>query len=117
MRQALSVIFGVLLAVTLAAQDHDNKVERKVVADISVGDALRAGDITILPGDYLVVCDRTKVVFTRKADGKRFELPCKGNMMEKKAGATKMLTNVDKDGVRYIDKLLLAGSNVEHVFN
>jgi hypothetical protein len=117
MRQALSVIFGVLLAVTLAAQDHDNKMDKKVVADVSIGDALRAGDITILPGDYLVVCDRTKVVFTRKLDGKRYELPCKGTIMEKKAGATKMMTNVDKNGVRYIDKLLLAGSNVEHTFN
>jgi hypothetical protein len=117
MRQALSVIFGVLLAVTLAAQDHDNKMEKKVVSDVSIGEPLRAGNVTILPGDYLVVCDRTKVIFTRKLDGKRFELPCQGNIMEKKAGATKMITNVDKNGVRYLDKLLLGGSNVEHTFN
>lgn len=117
MRKFVSTLMGLLLlATTVAAQGHDNNNERKAADDMSVGAALRVGPVTLPSGDYRVVCDRTKVVFTRTLDGKRFELPCQGKELDKKAGATRFVTDVDKDGVRYLKTLMLKGSTIEHVF-
>jgi hypothetical protein len=53
----------------------------------------------------------------RTLDSKRFEVPCKGTMLPKKADSTRLWTNVDKSGVRFLEKLLSRGSNVEHSFD
>lgn len=118
MRKAVSAILGVLLvAGTLAAQSHDNNTERKASDEMSVAADLRVGAVTLPAGDYRIVCDRTQITFTRTLDGKRFQVPCKGKDLPKKADITKVMTNVDKNGVRYLDKLLIRGSNVEHAFD
>jgi hypothetical protein len=118
MRAIVSAAIGALLVVTgLAAQSHDNQQERKASDEINFATALRVGAETLPAGDYRVVCDRSKVVFTRTLDGKRFEVPCQGVALDKKSDQTKAVTVADKDGGRALKTLLLRGGNVEHSFH
>lgn len=117
MMKALSLIIGVVLAATLAAQNHDNNMEKRAAGDVVFNTTVRVGASMVPPGEYRVVCDRTKIMFTRKLDKKQFEFVCKGKVLEKVSPETRMLTDLDKNGVRYLNKLTLAGGNVEHVFD
>jgi hypothetical protein len=68
--------------------------------------------------EYRISCDRETVTFTRISDHKKMiETKCKGKDLDKKADETIALTNIDRTGVRYLDKLKLRGSTVEHTFN
>lgn len=118
MKKVLSTIAGILLVTGVAvAQTHDNSHEKKVSADVSIGTPLRVGTAMLPAGDYKVVCDRMTITFLRKKDGKQVhQAECKGKEMEKPADVTTTSTKLDKDGVRYLDKLILRGSNVEHIF-
>ena len=103
-----------LVAVPLAAQEHAK--EKKASSELVISMAVKIGGNQLEPGRYRLACDRTEVSITRLEDGKKITLPCKGKEMERKAEATELYTDLDKDGVRVVEKLLIRGSNVEHTF-
>jgi hypothetical protein len=116
-RAAFGIMGTLLLVGTLAAQGHDNTKETTAKAAISIAAPWRVGTVTLSPGEYRIVCDRDQVKFTRTADGKVFQFPCKGRELDKKSEETVTLTTLDKNGVRYLAKLLIRGSIVEHIFD
>lgn len=117
MRRAALVMIGALLvAGTLAAQGHDNTREKAVKAEVRIDTPLRVGTVTLAPGDYRIVCDREHMKFIRTSDMKSVEFPCKGRALDKESDVTVMSTDKDKNGNRYVTKLLLRGSVVEHIF-
>jgi len=117
MRAAIGIMGTLLLVGTLAAQGHDNNKEATAKTAIEIVAPLRVGTVMLSPGEYRIVCDRNQVKFTRTADGKVFQYPCKGRELDKKADETVTLTTLDKNGVRYLTKLLIRGSIVEHIFD
>jgi hypothetical protein len=123
---------------TLIAQTHDNATEKKVSDVITFSTDVRVGTTILKAGEYRVACDSKTITFTRlasakdqewiggldpveqlmvKSNAKALEVPCKGKELSAKSENTVVQIVVDKDGVRSLDKLLLHGSNIEHVFN
>jgi hypothetical protein len=117
MRKAAFVMIGALLvAGTVWAQGTGNTKERPSKADIQIDEPLRVGSVTLPAGNYRIVCDHKHITFTKSADGKKFEFDCKGRQMDKESDVTVTGTALDKNGVRYLAKLLLRGSRTEHIF-
>ncbi len=119
MRKSLFLVLGMILVTgILIAQDHSNTIEKKAGDEITISTDVRIGMEVLKAGKYRINCDREKVSFTRVSDGKKvLEVPCKGKEMTGKAEATEVHTAVDAAGVRFIEKLFVRGSNVEHIFN
>jgi hypothetical protein len=118
MRKFLALVIGFgFVTVILAAQTHDNRIEKAVKDSVTLTSNLKVGPTVIGPGDYRVVCDTRTITFTRKSDGsKAVEVPCKGAFMAEKAKSTTLYMSVDSSGARVLDKLYLRGSNIEHTF-
>lgn len=119
MRKSFFLVLGLwLLAGPLGAQSHNNTTENKANDQMTLTSNVRIGATMVQAGDYRVICDRTKITFTRLSDGKRVaDVECKGLELTEKAKETVAVTDVDQAGVRFLKKLLLRGSNIEHVFN
>ena len=114
---ATVLILALASGVTLLAQEHNNATERKASDEIQTTMPVKIGTHMLEPGRYRIACDRKEVTFTRVSnDEKVLSVPCKGKEMPQKAANTEVHTSLDKDGVRVVDKLLIRGSNVEHVF-
>jgi hypothetical protein len=118
MRKSFFVALAVLVAAgVLAAQTHDNKTEKPVKADIVLAANTRVGSTILQAGEYRVVCDTKEVTFLRQRDNKKvLTVPCEGKHLDKPADETVAYTTADPSGVAVLNKLLLRGSNVEHVF-
>jgi hypothetical protein len=121
----------------LAAQDHNNATEKTTKDVIVLSSDTKVGTNMLIAGEYQVACDTRKVTFTRlvaakdqerinsldpltrqnviKAN-KALEVECKGRELGEASKNTQVETAVGADGVRYLDKLYLKGSTVEHVF-
>ena len=135
------VSFGIALLVTgglVMAQSHDNMNEKPAKDTVTFASSVTVGTTVLPAGDYKIVCDRKTIVFTRLiaakdqegttlmdpltaqnviGNTKALEVPCKGRELKEKVENTVVELMLDKDGNRHLDKLLLKGSNVEHVFN
>ena len=118
MRKPLAVLLGLFVAaIVLAAQTHSNMEEKTAKDSVTLTSDLKVGSTVIGPGEYTVVCDTKTITFTRKSDKvKSAEVPCKGTLMPTRADRTVLHTSTDPSGTRVLDKFLLRGSNVEHVF-
>ena len=117
MRNSWFVFALCMAAAPLAAQGHDNMREPKASGLMIVRTDLRVGDRMLPADEYRVVCDRQQIKFMRKGDGKRvLTTECKGREMHERAKDTVAVTEVDRHGVTYLKRLLLPGSNIEHVF-
>lgn len=119
MRKSFLLVIGLfVLAASLAAQTHDNMKEKAVKDSIVFSEAVRVGTVMLTPGEYRIACDRETITFTRASDAKKVvEMKCQGKDLGVKAPDTVAETNVDANGVRYLTKLLLHGSTIEHTFN
>lgn len=119
MRKAFFLALSFLLTTGLVlAQTHSNTTERKAKDQITLVTDTRVGTTMLKAGDYEVSCDREKITFLRLSDRKTvLVVPCKGRELAVKQANTEVHTALDKDGVRYLDKLLIGGSNIEHTFN
>ena len=140
MRKSITVALGVLLAGSLVfAQSHDNMTEKTAKDIVTFTSDVRVGTVMLIAGEYKVACDKNTITFTRLVAGskdqeqkdlldpmsraqqvsntKALEVPCKGAQLKEKVKTTVAQIAVDKDGTKYLEKLLLRGSNVEHVFN
>jgi hypothetical protein len=118
MRKVLAGLIGLFVAaVVLAAQTHDNLDERTAKDSVTLTSNLKVGPTVLGPGEYTVQCNTKTITFTRKSDKvKSAEVPCKGTLMPHKADHTVLHTSTDANGLRVLDRFLLRGSNVEHVF-
>ena len=118
MKKMLVVMIALALCTgTLAAQAVGHEKEKKANDEISISQPVMIGGQTLAPGKYKVACNETEVTFTRLTDNEKvLTLPCKGKEMAKKAENTEIHTSLNPAGTRVVDKLLIRGSNVEHVF-
>jgi hypothetical protein len=126
------------MAGTAYAQTHDNAMEKKATDVIMFTTDVRVGTTVLQAGEYKVECDTKTMTFTRLVSGKdqewantldpverlavlksakALEIACKGKQLSAPSDSTVVQIITDKDGIRTLDKLLLHGSNVEHVFN
>lgn len=119
MRKLILFVLGLLvMAITVAAQTHDNGKERAVRDNVVLDSALRVGNVVLPAGEYRISCDREIVTFVRMSDHKTMvEAKCKGRDLGRKADDTAMSTKVDAAGVRSLETLQLHGSTIEHTFN
>lgn len=109
---ALALCTGIL-----AAQVVGHEREKKASDEISISQPIMIGGQTLAPGKYRVSCDEKEVTFTRVSNNEKIlTLPCKGKEMAKKAENSEIHTSLNPAGARVVDKLLIRGSNVEHVF-
>lgn len=120
MRKLAICLLVVAVAIPLLAQaihEHQNATERKARDQITLLNDVLVGKQTLPAGKYEIACDRTKMTFSRVSDGKKMlEVICHGKELSAKVQTTEVYVSKNAAGASYIDKLLLRGSNVEHVF-
>ena len=117
MKTLLAVLITFALSLTLVAQPPGHDKESKASDEITISTPVSIGGQTLAPGKYKVACNGNEVTFTRVSDNEKvLTLPCKGKDLGKKADNTEIHTSLNPAGNRVIDKLLIRGSNVEHVF-
>jgi hypothetical protein len=122
MRRSLFVGLGLLLGATIVgAQEHKNTTEKTVKVSITIASDFKVGDKVLRAGEYKIVCDRESVTFTEATNrdhaAQSFKFPCKDKQLAAPADKTELDTQRDANGVQVVEKLLLKGSNVEHLFN
>jgi hypothetical protein len=111
----LGLAAGLTTAVVLA-QDHQNAAERIVKQSITLSADTSVGTQLLKAGDYRVSCDREAISF-RDSNGKTvFTTKCQGAELSAPSDHNEIQTS-DENGKHVLTKLLLKGSNVEHVFN
>ena len=119
------LIVGVV-SVAVLAQTHSNTTEKKASDEITFNTDTLVGSHLLKAGRYLVQCDRMTITFSHitndvgqghfKFATKVLEMPCLGKELPAKAERTQLSVPENKDGVTVLEKLVLRGSNVEHVF-
>ena len=121
----------------LTAQDHNNLKEKAAKDVIVFSSNVWVGTGLLMAGEYRVVCDKRKVIFTRLVAArdqevmngldpvtrqhvvspkKWLEVECKGRELSEPSKDTQAAIKISPEGNRYLDKLYLRGSTVEHVF-
>ena len=118
MRKYFMITLGVLLAAgALIAQGHENMRERGGRDTLTFTSDVRVGPQVLPAGEYRVVCNREEISFTQTGGAKStFKVLCQGAELSDVRKDTLMYTSRGPDGVRVMNKLLLKGSNIEHVF-
>jgi hypothetical protein len=127
MRRSLSLVLSILIvgvvSAALVAQTHDNNTEKKASDTIRLSADVMVGTQLLKAGEYDVSCDRATIKFFRVKYGpgtnrtrtEVLAVACQGRQIDP-VKETSLLMPAGKDGVRVLEKLLLKGSNVEHVF-
>jgi hypothetical protein len=117
MRKSFLLLIGVLLAGgILVAQMHDNAREKEARDTIVLASDVQVGQTVLGAGEYRVVCDREHIVFTQTSSKAKFEFECKGRELPEARRTTEVHTATSPDGKKWLFKLYLRGSNIEHVF-
>ena len=132
----LAVGFASIVGV-VAAQDHNNATEKSAKDVVVFSSDIMVGAKMLKAGEYQVVCDRQKITFSKLVSAKdqefvntldpvtkqhvikankALEVECKGRALAEPSQSTQVDTLIGADGTRYLDKLYLRGSTVEHVF-
>jgi hypothetical protein len=132
----LAVGFASIVGV-VAAQDHNNATEKSAKDVIAFSSDIMVGTKLLKAGEYQVACDRSTVTFSKLVSAKdqefintldpitkqnvikankALEAECKGRQLAEPRKDTQVDIVMGADGTRYLDKLYLRGSNVEHVF-
>ena len=112
---AIAIMTLSLLLLPLLAQDHHNQSEKKASDELTLSSRVKVNGQVLEAGKYVIACDRKELSFTRTTDGKKFAMPCSGKDMGKRSDSTELSTTVNKDGLRVATRLLLRGSNVDHI--
>lgn len=117
MRKVLAVIAGFLVATALVAAQHMNTKETPVKGTLTVNSDVMLGTAVLNAGTYEYRCDRENITFANPNTGKTvLKLACKGKELPAASAETTMYTATDTSGKKTVTKLLLKGSNIEHVF-
>jgi hypothetical protein len=112
---------GLVLAANLAmAQTPKTEAKKAVKATIVLASDVKVGDKVLPAGEYQVKCDGETIVFTQATNrdhaSESFKFPCKGNELSTPSNRTELSTSKDGTGTEVAQRLLLKGSNVEHIF-
>ena len=113
MRFWIAGLILAILVVPVIAQEHAR--EKKASGELAITAAVRIADQDLTPGTYRISCDRKEITFTRLESDRKVKLPCRGHELDRPARETEMYTD-EQGGTRVVQKLLIRGSNVEHVF-
>jgi len=130
MRRSFSFLVAVFIVsvvgVVVLAQTHSNTTEKRASDEITFNADTLVGTHLLKAGRYLVQCDRMTITFSRVTTDvgqgrftsatKMLQVPCLGRELPAKADRTQLSLPENKDGVAVLEKLVLRGSNVEHVF-
>ncbi len=128
MRKSISLVLAVVLfgVVVVLAQTHSNTTEKKASAEVTFTSDVMVGTHLLKAGRYQIACDTKTVKFSLITTDvgmgqftsmkKVLEVPCEGNALTERHVHTEMSMPANKAGVPVLQKLLLDGSNVEHVF-
>lgn len=118
MRKLLSIAAVLIAASAVAsAQRHLNGYEIPVKGTLTVTSNVVLGSHVLRKGDYAYRCDRHYLTFANAATGKTvLQVPCEGRELHEPVGVTAMHVRTDPYGTKVVTKLLLKGSNIEHVF-
>jgi hypothetical protein len=118
MRKFLLIAASLVIASAVAAaQMLLNSYEVPVRGTLTVTADVMLGTSTLKEGIYNYSCDRENITFANPNSGKTvLKVPCKGRELPAPIGVTTMVVKKDASGKRVVTKLLLKGSNIEHVF-
>jgi hypothetical protein len=129
MRKAFSLILASLLVTVVGAavlaQTHNNMTEKKATDEVTLSSDVLVGTHLLKAGRYEISCDAKVIKFSSLTSvpgsladyrTKVLEVPCQGQELPAKRQHTELSMPTNKAGVRYLEKLYLRGSNIEHVF-
>ena len=118
MPKLLLIAAAVVIATALTtAQRHLNSYEIPVKGTLTVTSNVVLGSNVLKEGIYNYRCDRHQITFTNSTTGKTvLKVPCEGRELPEPVEVTTMHVRTDPYGTRIVTKLLLKGSNIEHVF-
>jgi hypothetical protein len=103
---AILLAFGFLTSIASADQSYR----------ITLSNASKIGNIELQPGEYKLVVDMPKVVFTELKTGKSIELAAKIENVDEKFANTQIHWS-HVDGVRQIIEIRIGGSKTKIAFN
>jgi hypothetical protein len=107
--------FAVVSAVVIA--QHTNSHEVPVKSTLTVAKDVNFGPVQVPAGEYRVICDRERIKLTDRDSGKvALEVKCEGKELPAAATDTLLYTATAPGGGSVVTKLLIKGSNIEHVF-
>ena len=118
MRKLLLIAASLAVASAVAvAQQHLNSYETPVKGELIVNADVMLGTSVLKEGTYNYKCDRENITFANPNSGKTvLKVPCKGRELPAPVETTTMVVKTDPLGKKVVTKLLLKGSNIEHVF-
>ena len=118
MRKFLLIAASLVVASAVAiAQQHLNSYEVPVKGTLTVNGDVMLGTSILKEGIYNYRCDRENITFVNPNSGKTvLKVACKGREMPAPSTVTTMEVKTEPSGKRVATKLLLKGSNIEHVF-
>jgi hypothetical protein len=118
MRKLLLIATTLVVASAVAtAQRHVNYYEVPVKGTLSVTGDVWLGTSLLKEGTYNYKCDREHITFANPNSGKTvLKVPCQGRELRDPVDVTTMVVQKDAAGRRVVTRLLLKGSNIEHVF-
>ena len=117
MRKLLLLTASIVFVSAVVAAQHLNTTEVAVKGNLTVVADVMVGTSVLKAGDYRYACDREHITFTSKVTDKPvLTVPCKGRELTSPSDQTTMYVTTDASGKKVVSKLLLKGSNIEHVF-
>ena len=122
MRKLFILALGLMVSAAIVVaqshpQNHQNSTEKKAKDQIEFSSDTKVGNTILKAGKYEVSCDRETLTFVSLTTFKKvLEVPCQGNELKERQLNT-VVEIGEQNGVKVLQKLRLAGSNVEHTFN
>ena len=118
MRTLLLIAASLVAASAVAtAQRHVNRYEVPVKGTLTVTSDVMLGTSLLKEGVYNYRCDRENITFANPTTDKIvLKVPCEGRELYAPVEITTMHVITDPSGKKVVTRLLLKGSNIEHVF-
>ena len=105
------------LSAAVLAQRHVNDYEIPVKGTLTVTSDVMLGSEVLKEGVYSYRCDREHITFANPQSQKVvLKVPCTGRELPAPVEVTTMHVKTDVSGKKVVTRLLLKGSNIEHVF-
>jgi len=117
MMKRIAFVMAILLVAAPFLAAQQTMKEKKVSDEITFAEKVKVGDSVVPAGHYLVVCDHVSMAFINyDTNVTVLRVPCKGKELNAKVKTTEVYLAKASDGSTFVEKLLLKGSNIEHVF-
>ena len=117
MRKFLLIVASLVVVTAVAAAQHANVNEPAVKGTLMVNSDVLMGATVLPAGTYNYRCDRENITFSNPDTGKTVvKMACKGRELPTPSETTTMYVGNNASGKKIVTKLLLKGSNIEHVF-